>query len=60
MLKMLITPRKILRFPRYECERHLWRDIASCKASREGRKAHGDLWRGIASCKASRKVIQGG
>ena len=34
MLKMLITPREILRFPRYECER----GIASCKTSRRVEK----------------------
>ena len=37
MLKMLITPREILRFPRYECERPLC-GIASCKTSRRVEK----------------------
>ena len=34
MLKMLITPREILRFPRYQIS-DFWRGIASCKTSRE-------------------------
>ena len=34
MLKMLITPREILRFPRYQIS-DFWRGIASCKTSRK-------------------------
>ena len=49
MLKMLITPGEILRFPRYPIG-DFWRGIASCKTSREVTS------RGVGMCKVTSGV----
>ena len=54
MLKMLITPREILHFPRYECEQLLaWQRV--CKDSREVEKhlvTSGVAWRLVSNTDA--------
>ena len=47
---MLVTPREMLRFPRYEREQLLaWHSLL--KDIQGSRKAPGDLWRDMASRK---------
>ena len=55
MLKMLITPGEILRFPRYPIG-DFWRGIASCKTSRVTSRGLEVTSRGLGMCKVTSGV----
>ena len=55
MLKMLITPGEILRFPRYPIG-DFWRGIASCKTSRITSRGLEVTSRGLGMCKVTSGV----